>query len=343
MMRVSDARHYITDVWKHLATAGDLDSRSSLRKYRRLDLDRETGVRVSCTFPDRMWELLVEISNDGEFSEMVFPNWKGMRFEFVTLPIPNPQTGHIGIGLENGANQGVFTTVCADLITMLDGSSSNDERRNIVNAFLAKWSHFFERHKTEGLSPESQRGLYGELWWLRRQLGAGINKNKAISSWKGCEGACHDFEAQGHAVEVKTTMTKEPRHVFINSEKQLDDRGLASLHLLVLTLVQTDGGAETLPALVQSIREMVADNPACCIFENLLIDAGYLDVHAENYHHAYSLVATELFRVGDGFPRIISIPDGLGDLHYSLIISAGNGFITDIGEYLMFIGGILHE
>lgn len=343
MMQVSDSRHYIADLWEHLATAGHLDSGSSLRKYRRLNLDRETGVRVSCTFPDRMWELLVEISNDGELSEIVFPKWKGMRFEFVTLPIPNPQTRHIGIGLENGANQGVFITVCADLITMLDGCNSIDERRHVVNAFLAKWSRFFEKHKTEGLSPESQRGLYGELWWLHRQIVAGINIIKAISSWKGCEGACHDFEANGHAVEVKTTMTKEPRRVFINSERQLDDKGLASLHLLVLTLVQTDGGAETLPALVRAIREMVADNPVCCIFENLLTEAGYLDVHAANYHNAYSVVMTELFHVEAGFPRIISIPAGLGDLHYSFVLSAGNGFMADLSDYLSFIGGILHE
>lgn len=343
MKQPADIRQNITELWEHLETSAGLDSGSGSRKYRRLNLERETGVRVSCISHDRMWELLVEIGTEGELSEMIFPNWKGMRFELVTLPIPNPQTQHIGICLENGANRDVFATVCADLVIALDSCCSNDERRHALTGFLARWSRFFERHRPEGLSPESLRGLFGELWWLRSQIRAGINMMKAVSSWKGCERAYHDFEAAGHVVEVKTTMTKEPRRVFINNERQLDDRGLVSLHLLVLTLVQTDGGVETLPSIVHSLREMIADSPAGIIFENSLLEAGYLEVHESNYGHAYSVICEELFHVKEGFPRIITIPDGLGDIRYSLVVSAGNRFAADIRDYLTSIGGIIHE
>lgn len=343
MKNPSDTRQYITDLWNHLTISVTSASRVGSRKYRRLDLENEAGIRISCTPTDHMWELLVEVGDDNsDFSEMIFPNWKGMQFKFLTLPVPRTQTMHISLSVENGANTGVFATVCADMITMLEGCNSNEERRHVVNAFLFKWSRFFEKHKTDGLSPESQQGLYGELWWLCRQIKVCGNKNKVVASWKGSEGSSLDFETGGHAVEVKTTMTKEPRRVFINSEKQLDDKGFASLHLLVLTLVQKDG-EETLPALVNSIRIILADTPAGYVFENLLTQSGYLDVHAELYDKAYSVVKKELFHVKEGFPRIISMPEGLGDLRYSFLLSAGKKYLVDMSEYLNFIGGMLGE
>lgn len=342
MMKPVEMKEFLKEKWEQLEASGRVESNSEMRKYSRLNLEKEKGVRISCTFPEKKWELMVEIESENDISELVFPNWKGMGFEFVLLPT-RKITRHLSISLETGANREVFATVCADLVSMLERFETNAKRSHILGIYFAKWSNFFERHKLEGLSSESQRGLFGELWWLHRLLFVAEKKNKVICAWKGCKGSFRDFEVKGHGLEVKTTMTKEPRHVTINNEKQLDDRGLASLHLLVLTLMQTDGGSHSLPSLVQAIREILSEDPASFSFEDLLFEAGYLDVHAEKYQQKYSVVKEELFQVKDGFPRIISIPEGIGDIRYSLVLSSCSVFVSDSAEYLELMGVTLNE
>ena len=190
----------------------------------------------------------------------------------------------------SGGNRDIFVTVCADLVQALDGCLTNESRRSEIADFLTRWSRFFERYGQEGLSSEEQRGLYGELRWLQHMVHAGIEPLAAVNSWKGCRRTYHDYEANGHVVEVKTTMTKEPRKVQINNERQLDGRGLNSLYLFVLTLTNSGGGGETLHALVQSLRGIFSGKPVAYTFEHSLREAGYLDIHVHLYNNNYSSI-----------------------------------------------------
>lgn len=308
------------------------------RTYRRLDLDKETGVRLSCTSPGNIWELLIEVGITGELLPIDFPEWKGMNFEIITLDVPKSDTCHIRLFLERRENRDIFVTVCADLVQALDDCLTNESRRKEIIDFLTRWSHFFERYGQEGLTSEKQRGLYGELWWLRRMIQADIASVTAVNSWKGCRRNYYDFETNGHVVEVKTTMTKEPRRVQINNERQLDDRGLKSLHLFVLTLAKSSVVEDTLPGLVQSLKIIFLEKPVAYTFEDSLREAGYLDIHAHLYNKSsYSVIKEEFFRVTEGFPRITDVPSGLGDLRYTLILSACKEFKCDFSEYLMMI------
>ena len=309
------------------------------RNYRRLDLEKETGIRLGCTSPGRVWELLIEAGNYGENFSIEFPKWKGMDFEVLTLDVPKRDTTHIRLFLEQRENRDIFVNVCADLVQSLDGCLTNESRRNEIADFLTRWSRFFERHGQEGLSSEEQRGLYGELRWLQHMVHAGIEPLAAVNSWKGCRRNYHDFEANGHVVEVKTTMTKEPRKVQINNERQLDGRGLNSLYLFVLTLTNSSGGGETLPDLVQSLRGIFSGKPVAYTFEHSLREAGYLDIHVHLYNNNYSSIKEELFHVREGFPRITDVPQGLGDLHYTVVLSACGHFKYEISEYFQLIKG----
>jgi len=310
------------------------------RIYRRLDLEKETGIRLGCSSPGAIWEFLVEAAIAGEELMIEFPKWKGMNFEVVALDIPRRDSKHIRLFLQQQENRDIFVTVCADLVRALNDCTTNESRRNEIINFLARWSYFFERYGQQGLSPEKQQGLYGELWLLRRLIQENVEYTVAVNSWKGCRRNYHDFETNGHVTEVKTTTTKEPRKVQINNERQLDDRGLISLHLLVLTLKKSDSGGETLPAMVESLRNILAQMPASHSFENSLRDAGYLDIHSQCYDTiSYSVIKEEFFHVGEGFPRITDMPLGLGDLHYALIVAACEKFKNEFSEYFKLIGG----
>lgn len=307
-----------------------------------MDLERETGIRLSCASPGAVWEILIEAGGTDDKIEILFPRWKGMSFDILTLDVPTKGIRHIRLFLDKKENKDIFITVCADLVRGLDVCLSNERRRKEIADFLSRWSRFFERYGGEGLSSERQRGLYGELWWFRRMIDAGIDPAVCISAWKGCEYAFHDFQIEGHVVEVKTTMTKEPREVVINNERQLDDRGLSSLHLLVITLLKVDGQSETLPEIVYSLREsFVSRTSLIYSFENSLREAGYLDIHSHLYKDGYIVSKEELFRVSNGFPRIIDISQGLGNIHYSLVISACSQFLIVSDDYLNSIMGVI--
>jgi len=332
----------LVGLWEQLASEISAAGYPEGRRYRRLDLDKENGIRVSCVVPGYVWELIVEAGKQGEPFSVDFPNWQGMGFEIITLDVPTEKSLHIRIVLEDETCKDIFDTVCSDLVMGLNSCMTNSERRSELSLFLERWSRFFERHGNAGLSQERQRGLYGELWWIRRMIGKGVAESVAISSWKGCERGYHDFDLMGHVVEVKTTMTKEPRKVRISNERQLDERGLVDLHLFVLTLIKAESGGETLPEIVQSLR-LCLSGAAAGKFENSLCEAGYLDVHEDMYRSCYTAHSEELFQVMHGFPRIITLPTGTGDLGYSVVLSACTVFIKDMGKYLGDIVGDLYR
>ncbi|PKM70302.1 MAG: hypothetical protein CVU93_02765, partial [Firmicutes bacterium HGW-Firmicutes-18] len=268
-----------------------------------------------------------------------FPDWKGMRFELVSLEIPVKGSVHLSLRLENREHKDVFASLCADLADDLSEVSGN-RRDAALASFLDRWTKFFERFGVKGLSPEKQRGMYGELCWLRSLMVNDISYITALNAWKGCERGYHDFEINGQVVEVKTTMTKEPRKVRISNERQLDDRGLLSLHLFVLTLIKSEGGGESLPEIVDSIMAAVSTVPGGRRrFEQCLIAAGYLEIHTHLYPNNYTVKRDELFRVEEGFPRITDVPDGLGDIKYSLVVGAVSDFLSDKDEYLAMLKG----
>lgn len=311
-----------------------------MRIYKRLDLERESGIRLSCLLPDRLWEFLIEVGTDISEPRFSFPNWKGMTFDLLQLDAPQPGTRHICLRLENPEHRDVFVTVCSDLAEELKIIDSPAQRKRALLDFLDRWSHFFERHSLEGLSPERQRGLFGELHWLRRLLGCGIEPRTAVESWKGCARAYHDFEISGRVVEVKSTLSKEPKKVQISNERQLDNRGVLSLHLLVLSLIQARAGGQTLPEMVNDVRTRLSvDAAALRKMEHCLHEAGYLDVHAHLYDHSHTVRSEELFRVEQGFPRIVALPEGLGDLSYSLVVAACGPYLDNVEEYLLTLRG----
>ena len=325
------------ELWSQLEAHGESEGILHGRKYIRLGIENENGFRLSCCFPEKNFELLIELSPASIFDNYNFPDWKGMIFELVTLDVPVKNSTHLSLKLKNREYRDVFISLCADLAVDLT-EIHEDKREASLAAFLDRWTNFFERFGFRGLSAERQRGLFGELYWLRILIDNGIPCITAFNAWKGCEKGYHDFELNGQVVEIKTTMSKEPRKVRINNERQLDDKGFISLHLLVLTLTKSDKGGESLPDLVQSlITKASAVVGGRRKFDQCLKLAGYLETQAYLYKDTYTVKKKELFKVEDGFPRITQLPAGLGDISYSLVVSSANNFLSSSDEYLAII------
>ena len=332
----------LSEIWERIDKDGQQGDLKSGRIYQRLEIGNDKGFRVSCIFPERELELLIAMNSEKEGFQYRFPNWKGMEFAVVTLDVPDLGTSHVSLRLRNHEYKGIFISLCGNLAYCLR-ETTQVNREVILAAFLDRWTRFFANSSSRGMSSEKERGLFGELKWFQILLKNGIPFNLILDSWKGPEGHNHDFDSLGRSVEVKTTLTKEPRKVRISSERQLDTVGLYSLHLFVATLIQSEGGGETLPELISIVRDCAVKVPgAAARFENKLVVSGYHDLHQHHYTSSFTIRTGELFRVSDAFPRITDVPDGVGDLNYSLLVGSLSDHESEITDYVDEIREIVY-
>ena len=330
----------IEDIWTNIEEKIEQGNYTDSRVYQRLDLERETGIRLGVRAPEDIRELLIQLE-PADKADFAPPKWIGMRFEIIMLDVPEKGTRHVRLYLNKNEHRSVFTTVCADIVDALLNVVKPEHRTVQLMACLKKWGCFFQKYGVEGLSKEAQRGLFGELSWLQHLLSTGMDECRVVESWQGCRRGYHDFEFGGRIVEVKTTISKEPRRVRINNERQLDDRGFDEMFLYVLTLHPAISGGRRVPDLINAIRSSLASNiTAKEFFEQSLQDAGYLDVHGALYDAGYIVKIEEVFQIREGFPRIIDLPSGTGDISYSLTISACSRFLVDLDSAInAFLGG----
>jgi hypothetical protein len=196
-----------------------------------------------------------------------------------------------------------------------------------VTAFLgrlARWKRFFATAGADGLSEISAQGLLAELIFLRDfAIAECENPEAAVRSWAVPEPLSKDFQYSNGAIEVKCSVSREHTRVHISGERQLDGTGLVALYLLAVLLERVAAGGFGLPETVVSVRTILGDGLARNLFEEKLLDLGYLDIHAPVYDRRYSLHRMRAFEVREGFPRVpIILPDGVGDLNYTLALSA---------------------
>jgi len=279
-------------------------------------------------------ELLIEVPPDWNENQLL-PEWRGLRLQVLTEEIrPHDRTRHLCLSLAENGMWDVFLHFAADLVTSLEGVLDPSIRIGRVAECLDRWNSFFEERAATGLAEIAQRGLIAELLFIERLLDAGFAASDAVNAWKGCRRSYHDFDISGRVVEVKSTMTKEPRRVWISNERQLDDRGLESLHLFVVTFQPSDGG-KTLPDVVDAVRlRLASDGGARAAFGHCLTCAGYSDSDRQRYLTGYAGKSEEVFAVRTGFPRIIDVSGGVGDLRYSVVLGACQEFTMDLRDVL---------
>ncbi len=232
-----------------------------------------------------------------------------------------------GVALKEARHGDLFTALAEDLARRVVAAGDPTAQVAALLGGLARWQKFLAA-RADGLGEEAQRGLWGELHFLRTELLPLFVQADAVAAWQGPTGAAQDFLLPMGAVEVKTTAAKPPFVVPISSERQLDDRGLRALFLRHYALAVREGAGETLPATVAAIRAALTGG-AAELFEDRLLAAGYLDLHAPRYEsHGYRVRETRDFAVRRGFPRLTerNLTVGVGNVRYALALAACEPF-----------------
>ena len=85
----------------------------------------------------------------------------------------------------------------------------------------------------------------------------------------------------------------------------------------------------TLPSLIHNIYAQMQDDPIATFqFQIKLAKYGYNEALAKKYIIGFSIFEMKFFEVLEGFPRLLqrNLPDGVGDLKYSVVVAACSPF-----------------
>lgn len=317
----------IKEIWNQLES--NISTTAGLFKVRYSDTSR-CDAYLGIKYPENFRMLIIRapISIGKDFN---------LKYEFRGLKVDkvyDPDDSNfilLNLVLVDKQFKDVFDSLIADVLYNI---ISESEIKIILKTYtnrLVKWQSLFERFNHTGLTSDEQRGLFGELFFIRKFLEKNSDFTRVINSWVGPEKQIRDFQFANWSVEVKTSQSNNHQKVHISSERQLDISNLQNLFLFHLSLESRQHAGETLNQVVDSVLQILSsDFTSLNCFRNKLLEGGYFDLHRESYEQIGYIVRQELFyRVENNFPRIEEgdIRNGVGDVKYSIVISQCFDFI----------------
>ncbi len=265
----------IDKIWIEL----EEDFSTSSLLLRRYSAEVRPDIFVALRNPEKIRCIAFNVRRDNIIKENNFEKLKDLKVE-VVHDDNNSKKSYLLILLLTNQFTEIFSVLCEDLIESV--SSEADEKKLIerLKERLVQWQSLFEKVGREGLSEEAQRGLYGEVYFLRDFIQNSQNHFNCLRSWVGPEKNIQDFQFGNWAVEVKTTHGKNHQKIFISSERQLDDSLIGNIFIFHLSLDIRGGGENTLNSLIESVKVLlINDTSAHNLFELKLLQYGYFDNH----------------------------------------------------------------
>lgn len=248
------------------------------------------------------------------------------------------------IALKERSQAEIFEALCRDVVSACESADNIDHALNRAIQRTRRWHHLLRGGNKTGLSVEEQRGLVGELAFLR-ELVSELGPEAAIEAWKGPTGATKDFEFIGTCVEVKTRRVAARPFVSISSAEQLADVDGCRLFLRVVNV------ASAVSPVGQSLHDHVDmtaklfDETVAAIdeWEVAIYDSGY-DPDNNYGERRWQLGEAKNHEVVDGFPRIeLPLSPGIEMVKYALSIEACAKFETDIDLVKVIREGLENE
>jgi hypothetical protein len=238
----------------------------------------------------------------------------------------NGRQMHVVVELTDPVLADAFTPLVEDLAARTASASDEHDALGRLADGLGEWKQLLESLAAEGMGPLVRRGLAGELLILRDIL-LPRRRETAVQAWTGPLKANQDFQFSDLAIEVKVTTGKQPQSFRVANERELDERHAATLLLAHLSLDERLGGdGDTLPELVATIDDRLVGAPAARqLMRDRLARVGYLAHHSNHYDEPhYGIRTLRWFTIREGFPRLteVQLPDGIGDIAYSVTLAA---------------------
>ena len=235
----------------------------------------------------------------------------------------------IQIVLREDEMQELFYRLCLDLADSISKGTQFNVLSRIVSR-LEEWKRLLSSAQKK-LSKRQQKGLIGELSFLKDILLDEMGPMTAVKSWTGPAGSPRDFTKGFTFFEVKANKGSQDHSVIISSENQLAISEEEELFLCVIGIIEDPTSGLSLNAIVEDVRKVIAEDTAALAYLNsLLAEVGYSDL----VDYSDTKWAKESFRyyyVDEGFPAIVpsSIPIGVSEVTYRLDLSHLDNYETD--------------
>ncbi|MFZ4400589.1 MAG: PD-(D/E)XK motif protein [Bacteroidales bacterium] len=311
----------IDNIWTDLENDDTFRSGILLKRYSASVLP---NIYVALRAPEKLRCIAAHIDKE---NAPVVENWnklKDIKVE-VLKDDRNHTKSYLLVLILNQQHKDIFSVLCEDLINQV--ALILDEKvliKDLLNR-LAKWQTLFERLGQQGMTTEAQRGLFGELYFLKKFLSISADISYCINSWQVPSNTVQDFHHGNWAVEVKTTHGNNHQKIQISSERQLDNSVISNIFLFHISLDIRNNHGVTLNDLVEWVENYLAkDVIELNSFRLKLFEVGYFDIHKPIYQDTgYSIRQESIYKVEGEFPRIMEdeIRNGVGDVKYSIIIS----------------------
>lgn len=269
--------------------------------------------------------VLIEVDEDQKP-----PKWIGTRG--LEVIVDELQVGHrparlyVDVSCRDSSMNENFSGLAAEICAALAADRLNI--RPTLESILERWRWFWG-NLPDDLSMDMAVGLFGELWFLEYWMKP--ITLEVLASWSGPAKDRHDFKWPAASVEVKSTRVRTdgaPKHQITNLD-QLDDPEVGKLYLFSLRVTDDPIGQNNLKASVDRIRTGLAGDPALVHkFDERLGQYGYTPAEGGHSDRALRVVAEELYRVDEGFPRLVresfpeGVPNGVDGITYSLNLVA---------------------
>ena len=314
----------------------------------------KTTIRRKSLNPREPWKQLVpgearRLSSKGKFDffwVVLEGGMLGLMLRLSSFPEPAPRLpklknlvlsfrivegcGALVLGLKERSQAEIFETLCLDVVSAGEAAENRNDALARVIQRTRRWHHLLRGGRSGGLSVEEQRGLVGELAFLR-EFATELGPGAAIEAWKGPTGAAKDFEFIGECVEIKTIRSAAKPHVTISSEDQLADVEGNRVFLTVTNVASavSPEGLSLHDHVRMTAELFEAADDAIDVWEEAIYSTGY---DPENYYDGrrWQLGSSTVFEVTKGFPRISTpLPSGVEHVRYTLALDACAPFTLD--------------
>ena len=248
------------------------------------------------------------------------------------------------LGLRERSQVEIFEALCRDVVEAGEAGEDRDDALSRALQRTRRWHHLLRGGRASGLTVDEQRGLIGELAFLR-DLVSNFGTATAIEAWTGPTGSAKDFELIGTCVEIKARRVAAKPTVAISSEEQLADVERSRLFLRVVSIssaILPEG--QSLHDHVRMTDELFKqDGDAFDLWEEALYSTGY-DPESDYDGRRWLLGATENYEVVEGFPRVSSpLLPGVENVRYSISLDACEPFRLEDNLIEAIWKGFKHE
>lgn len=235
--------------------------------------------------------------------------------------------------LKDRADWELFYSLCLDLIKATEELPEGEIPYSVILRRLSRWQAFLRRRRPNLLSGEEIKGLIGELLLMEEEASKVFGWQKAVSFWKGPEGAPQDFMIFDSAVEVKCQTGGSKPSIRISSAEQLTPqvpKGYLAVYTITTASV-ADSKSFSLNELVARIQTSleIESSDTGDKFDELLSLTGYIP--REEYDDPrFKKIELVCYELRGGFPRILmsEIASGIENVSYNIKLEACRPFIS---------------